>query len=180
MKLASTLLALLTGLVALHGPAYAQSRQPVTAERAAIETGRPAATSVRNFVFIARQASGWRQYTVRHAPLFKAGEALQFYAEPVNLGWSGGGQSYRFDMRVDLEIRTPEGQVVWGQKDYGHLSHTSPSVDPNTYVTGSVTVKGLPPGLYVLNVRFRDTRNNRSAETEMTFGITPEPRTVDA
>ncbi len=135
---------------------------------------------VRNFVFISRQAAGFRKYETRNAPLFKAGEAMQFYAEPVNIGWSGKGRSYRFEMRIDVEIRTPEGQVIWGQRDYGHLAHNAAAADPNTYITGSVAVKGLPAGLYVLSVRFRDPKNNLTAETESGFGIVEEPRRIDA
>lgn len=138
------------------------------------------AFGVRNFVFISRQASGFRRYETRERPLFKAGEAMQFYAEPVNIGWTSKGRTYRFEMRIDVEIRTLEGQVIWGQRDYGHLAHDAATADPNTYITGSVVVKGLPPGLYVLSVRFRDPMNNLTAETESGFGILEEPRRIDA
>lgn len=180
MQLKSILFALLAGLATVQGQALAQSLPAGPKQNTAIETLRSVQSGVRNFVFISRQASGWRQYAPRQTPLFKAGEALQFYAEPVNLGWSPRGQSYRFEMRVDVEIRTPEGQILWGQKDYGHLAHESPTADPNTYITGSVAVKGLAPGLYMLTVRFRDPLNNRTAEIEIAFGIVAEPRQIDA
>lgn len=170
-KLAPLLLLLALGVPAI--PALAQGTS-------AIEPGQSVTAGVRNFAFIASKASGWRQFAPRQAPVFKPGEALNFYAEPVNLGWSTREQGYRFDIRVDVEIRTPEGQIVWGQKDYGRLSHDSQTADPNTYITGSVAVTGLAPGLYVLAVRLRDPRNIRTAETEMAFAIMAERRLIDA
>ena len=177
----STLIALLAGLAVLTGCVGAQAATMSSGARPASAATRPQVTfGVRNFVFISRQASGFRKYETRGAPLFKTGEAMQFYAEPVNIGWSGKGRSYRFEMRIDVEIRTPEGQVIWGQRDYGHLAHDATNADPNTYITGSVAVKGLPAGLYVLSVRFRDPMNNLTAETETAFGIVQEPRRIDA
>jgi hypothetical protein len=179
MTFRSTLLALSSVIALMAG----------AAEASTVATGPPSASSsarapisfgVRNFVFISRQASGFRKYETRNQPLFKAGEALQFYAEPVNIGWSGRGRSYRFEMRIDVEIRSADGHVLWGRRDYGHLAHEAAVADPNTYITGSVTVKGLPPGLYVLSVRFRDPNNNLTAETETGFGIVEEPRRIDA
>ena len=179
MQLKTALFALIAALAILSGRALAEANAGPAPGTPAVAAPRPAASGVRNFIFISQQANGWRQYAPRQTPLFTAGEALQFYAEPVNLGWSPRGQAYRFEMRVDIEIRTPEGQVLWGQKDFGHLAHDSPMADPNTYITGSVAVQGLRPGLYVLGVRFRDPNNNLTAENDIAFGIVAAPRRID-
>lgn len=176
----STMIALLAGLLGvLIGCASTQAATMSTGA-SPNSTRTQISFGVRNFVFISRQASGWRKYETRGAPLFKAGEALQFYAEPVNIGWSGKGRSYRFEMRIDVEIRTPDGRVIWGQRDYGHLAQDASAADPNTYITGSVAVNGLPSGLYILSVRYRDPMNNLTTETETGFGIVEEPRRIDA
>ena len=136
---------------------------------------------MRNFVFITRQASGWRQYAARKAPLFKAGEPMQFYAEPVASRLERGKRS-RVQVRDAHRRRDPHprGPGLWGQKDFGRLARDSEAADPNTYITGAVAVQGLTPGLYVLAVRLRDPSNQRTAETEIAFGIVAEPRRIDA
>ena len=181
MHHAAFLVASICGLSALlPGPA---SAQPLPAARHASKLADArivTPSGVRNAVFIAHRASGWRQYTPRHVPLFKAGETLQFYAEPVNLGWSLQGTAFRFEVHVDVEIRSLEGQVLWGQKNFGRQTHESPAIDPNTYITGAVAVTGLQPGRYVLSIRLRDPSNGQIAETELPFGIVAEPRWIDA
>ncbi len=175
----SALLALLTCIVTVQAPALAGQDSTPAPNMAASEAGQPVAAGVRNFAFVAAQASGWRQFARREAPMFKTGEALHFYAEPVNLGWSLRNQGYRFEIHVDVEIRTLGGQVLWGKRDYGRLAHDSQKAEPHTYVTGTVAVAGLPPGLYILSVRFRDPLNNRVAESDTGFGIMDSPRQID-
>lgn len=171
----------LSALLALtsHMTALAQASTKASAPSRSLGELRSSG-AIQNFVFISRQADGWRQYAPRQTPVFRVGEALQFYAEPVNLGWSPKGASYRFDMRVDVEIRTADGTVVWGQRDYGQLSQERAEPDPNTFITGSIAIKGLAPGLYLLGARFRDPANGRTVETELAFAIAAESRAIDA
>lgn len=172
-----------TRLFALFAMLTATLLSPASANPArtpAQEPSRPAA-SVRNFVLITQQASGWRRYAARKAPVFKAGEPIQFYAEPVALGWSGAsGRGFKFELHIDAEIRTLDGRTVWGQRDFGRLARDSEAADPNTYITGAVAVQGLTPGVYVLAIRLRDPSNQRFAETETAFAILAEPRRIDA
>lgn len=168
---------LLLCLTALLAPMIAAAEASTSPPRA--ESTRSVA-AVRNFVLISQAASGWRQFLPRLAPVFKTGEAIQFYAEPVSLGWRSTASGFRFELHVDVEIRTTDGRMLWGQKDYGRLVRDSESADPNTYITGAVAVEGLQPGVYVLGIRLRDPSNRISAESETMFAILAEPRRIDA
>jgi len=179
MQARSLIVVVLTGLATMFGGAVSASSS-VADRTASLEAAQPSTPTIRNFAFIAHQATGFRQFAPRRAPIFEAGEALQFYAEPVNLGWTQAGRLFKFAMHVDIEIRSPEGNVLWGQRDYGRLQLESQVADTKTYITGAVTVEGLPPGLYVMTIRFRDPQNNRSAESDVAFAIKAEPRSIDA
>jgi hypothetical protein len=165
-----TILAVLLAALPIGAGSLANAASPAAAGLA----------SVRNFAFIASRPSGWRQIETIRTPLFKAGEAIQFYAEPVAIGWSGSGRSFRFALDVDLEIRSMDGRVLWGQKDFARLTRDTVAADPNTYITGALAVEGLAPGVYMLGIRMRDGSNRLTAEAQSAFAIVAEPRRIDA
>ena len=177
------LLALL-GAVLCSGAALAQSPDPQAAPQpsAQVSPDKIAPSKVfgvRNIAFVLEKPAGYGAYKKRPAPVFAPNELLQFYAEPVNLGWSSTGGSYRFNMIVDVEVRRPDGEILWGRRGMGHLLFESTQPRSDTFISGSVMIKNLPVGSYVLGVRFRDPANNKVVERDLAFDVA-KPKGQDA
>src|SRR5690606_22789623 len=72
----------------------------------------------RNAQFVT-EAVTYGIYTPRADAVFKAGESLLVYAEPVGYGFRDNGDgTYSFGVDIDLAIRDTAGGEVVNQKDF--------------------------------------------------------------
>lgn len=125
-----------------------------------------------NFVIVSDKVSGYGKFTARASKAFSQNEVLSFYAEPVNFGWSTVGDKHRFSVVMDVEIRKPDGEIVWGKKGVDKVSFDEPQPRTDCFLSGNVTFSKLSPGRYILGVRFRDAANDRILERDVEFEIT--------
>lgn len=99
----------------------------------AVETLRRALTllsakgplTLRRAQFITAPPKGFGIYQPRANNLFRTGEPLIIYVEPVGIGWRMADKVNRSLMVTDFEIRTADGKVLGGQKDFGRFEFAS-------------------------------------------------------
>jgi hypothetical protein len=96
-------------------------------ERATAELWLRLPFGARRNLLVSRKAEAFGDYEARPSSVFKPGEALITYVEPVGYGWVPVGTDlHRLGVTVDFEITTPAGKVLGGQNgflDYGLTSH---------------------------------------------------------
>lgn len=124
-----------------------------------------------NFAIVSEKATGYGKFTARQSSVFTQNEILNFYAEPVNFGWSAVGDKHRFSVVMDVEIRKPDGEIVWGKKGVDRVSFDEEKPRSDCFLAGNVSFSKLPPGKYILGVRFRDAANDRILERDVDFEI---------
>jgi hypothetical protein len=126
---------------------------------------------LRRVQFIKEPPRGFGVYQPRASNVFRPGEPLIVYVEPVGIGWKAEGGINRMLMVTDFDVRTRDGKILGGQKEFGKFEFNSrePQHEIMTHLT--ITVNGAPPASYVLTATYRDLISGKSATLELPFEI---------
>jgi hypothetical protein len=167
-----TLLLVLALLVAASA-SRAQSLQEIDRREAAVvEAWEKTPLTMRRVVFVAEPPAGFGQFVERKSNIFKPGEKLVAYAEPVGYGWKESGKgSFEFGFNVDFLVKTREGKVLAGQENFAKLTEMSRARNREFMVTLTMNVTGAPPGDYVLEYKLRDLASDKSTVIDLPFKI---------
>jgi hypothetical protein len=126
---------------------------------------------LRKVQFITEQPQGFGIYTPRSGNVFPSGDRLIVYAEPIGMTWKTDGPFNRASMATDFVVRTPEGKILGGQKEFGKFEFNSRDFNQEIHTHLTITLTGAPPGKYVLSVTYRDLIGGKTANLELPFEI---------
>ncbi|ABR60221.1 hypothetical protein GOC91_28115 [Sinorhizobium medicae] len=124
-------------------------------------------------VFVEAAPAGFAMYDPKPDPVFKGGETLVTYVEPVGLTWKEASDKGKLETRftVDFDILNPKGEVLASQKAFGDFTFKGYQRNQEIYATLRIDVAGAPSGDYVLRYRFNDINSGRSASVDQPFKI---------
>jgi hypothetical protein len=124
-------------------------------------------------VFVSAEPAGYAMYEPKQDSVFKPGETLLSYVEPVGLTWKDASAKGKLETRftVDLDIVNPKGEVLATRKAFGDFTFTGYLRNQEIYATLTVDVSGAPAGDYVLRFRFNDINSGKSASVDQRFKI---------
>lgn len=142
-----------------------------TARAGVVEALSKAPLGFRRILFVDGVPEGFADYKPKADSTFSADEPLIIYSEPIGVAWNKEGDEYSSKLVVDFEIRSPDGQVLAGQKGFGEfaLSAREPPLDFMTHIKLDVT--GAPPGSYILGLTVHDSNSGKSASKDLPFEI---------
>ncbi len=125
----------------------------------------------RRAVFTAGEPTGYGLYDLRETNVFKRSEPLIIYSEPMGYSYGRDGSLYVIDLGLDFVIKTPAGEAVASQENFGSL--TLRSRFPNKEFMAKVTYdfSGLPAGDYQVTTTARDKASGKSAEFTLPFTL---------
>jgi hypothetical protein len=151
----------------------AQSLQEIDRRYAAlVEAWEKTPLTVRRALFVADHPHGFGLYKERASNVFKPGEALVTYAEPVGFGAKDAGNGLlEFGFAVDFLIKSPDGQILTGQQDFARLTKQSHVRNLEFMLVLTLNVTGAPPGDYVVEYKLRDVSGDKSTSFEQPFKI---------
>ena len=170
MKYAITLLF----VAALYGgAAQAQSVEEIAKREAAvIEAWNATPLTVRRAIFVEAHPDVYGDYAERANNVFKKGDKLITYAEPVGYGWKDiGGGFYQFGFKVDFLVKTPDGKVIGGQEDFANLVMKSRAHLTDFMVVLNLNLGNTGPGDYVVEYKLRDVASSKSYTISQPFKI---------
>jgi hypothetical protein len=167
-------------LCTVTGALAAQATQAeVESAIAGIDRARAAVTDAlnkaplgfRRILFVKDIPEGFAAYQPRPDNSFKSDEPIIVYTEPIGVAWKKEGDEYSSKLVVDFEIRSPDGQVLAGQRGFGEfeLEAREPPLDYMSHIKLDVT--GAPEGSYILGITIHDTNSGKSASTDLPFEI---------
>lgn len=135
--------------------------------------------SIGKAVFVAAPPVGYAMYEPKQQPVFKPGEALVSYVEPVGLTWKPATVADKMETHftVDLDILSASGEVLANQKAFGDFTFTSFFRNQEIYATLTTDVSGAAAGDYVLRFHFNDLNSGKSASVDQKFSIAAAPPT---
>jgi hypothetical protein len=126
---------------------------------------------LRRVQFVAEPPQGFGLYKPRPDNVFRRGEPLIVYAEPVGLGWKQADGLNLAVVVTDFEIRTPDGKVLGGQRDFGRFNFSSHDRNQEIMTHLTITLSGAPAGTYVFAATYRDQMTGKSATLDLPFEI---------
>ncbi|MGU3496276.1 hypothetical protein ACLBXM_19725 [Xanthobacteraceae bacterium A53D] len=142
------------------------------AEQAVLDVWSRLPYQVRNVMFVSRKAESFGDFQKRPDAVFKRGEKLLTYLEPVGFGWKGIGEGhYEFGVVTDFEIINAKGRILGGQKAFQTVILKSHARNREFYVSLTMNISGAKPGDYVLAYTLHDVVNGGSARVEQPFTI---------
>lgn len=165
--LATTLLVLGTT------PVLAQSIEAVDAAEAAVfAVWDKTPLAFRTALFVT-DATSFGIYTPRPDSVFKQGEQLLVYAEPVGYGYKDNGDgTYGFGVNIDLAVKDKAGAVVAEQADFASAILASRARNREFIVSITLDLSGAPAGDYVLEYTARDIASEETGLISLPFTIT--------
>ncbi len=129
--------------------------------------------SIGKAVFISKEPAGYAMYEPKDGTIFKTGEAIVSYVEPVGLTWKQAAVKDKLETRftVDFDILNPAGKILAGQKAFGDFTFIGYLKNQEIYSTLTIDVSGAPAGDYVLRFHFNDINSGKTATIDQPFKI---------
>ena len=165
--------ALLVLALGAIGTAQAQTLAEIDKRDAAVdEAWNKTPLSVQHVVFVSQHPDGYGQYVPRADNVFKPGEKLVTYAEPVGYAWKdvGNGQ-YQFGFNVDFVIKTADGKVLAEKPNFAKVVESSRAHNREFNMTLTMGVDGASPGDYVIEYKLHDLGSDKVATFDQPFKI---------
>jgi hypothetical protein len=160
-------------LIASSSAGYPQTLQEIDKRDAAVmEAWAATPLALRRAVFVSEHPAGFGQYVERPNNVFKQGEKLVTYAEPVGYGWKDlGNGAYEFGFKVDFLVKSPDGKILAGQEDFADLTEKSHARNREFMVVLTMNLTGAPAGDYVIEYKLRDIASSKTVNFSQPFKI---------
>jgi hypothetical protein len=160
-------------LLAAAGSARAQTLQDVDKQEAALEAvWEKTPLTVRQAFFVTEHPSGFGEYTERSSHVFKPGEPLTAYVEPVGYGWKDDGNgTFDFGLSVDFLIKNKSGNIVAGKENFLHMAQHSHAKNKELMLTLNLNLNGAPAGDYTVEYKLHDLVTEKTATVDLPFTI---------
>ena len=123
-------------------------------------------------VFVTTKPEIYGGYEERKSNVFKPGEPLLTYVEPVGYTWKPNGSGeFQFGVVVDFLVKTPEGKILGGKEKLLTFAQKSRNRVQELMVNISLSVSGAPAGGYVVAYTIRDLYSSKVSTFEQPFRI---------
>jgi hypothetical protein len=167
------MIAVLLAVSVFYGVAQAQTLEEIDKREAAVlEAWNATPLTIRRAIFVDGHPDGFGQYVQRANNVFKSGEKLVTYAEPVGYGWKDiGGGVYQFGFKVDFLVKTADGKVMGGQEDFADIALKSHARNREFDVLLNLNLSDIEPGDYVIEYKLRDIASSKSVSFSQPFKI---------
>jgi len=125
----------------------------------------------RKSIFVSGSPDGFGIYDPRPDNVFKPGEKLIIYVEPVGFAWQAKEGLNHAQLVVDLIMKDGEGNVVAQQQGFGTFTFDSREQNTETMTVVTIDFGEAPAGKYTAELKFNDTVGDKSASVELPFEI---------
>lgn len=117
-----------------------------------------------NVHLVAAPPAGYGQYLPRVDNVYRPGEPLILYLEPVGfkVKYDADQGSYTYRLAADFNLVDAWGMVVGGRRGFGRFEDTTRHFPDRIPLTFTYSLAGLPPGSYRVETILRDLLGKRS------------------
>lgn len=145
-----------------------------TIRKATLKVWQDGPLIFRKAIFVTKAPEGFGIYDPRSGAVFKPGEKLVIYVEPVGFTWKEQNGLNQAQLVADLVLKDGEGTIVGQQEGFG--TFTFDSRDENMEVMTALTIDftEAPAGKYAAELKFTDKLGDKSASFELPFEIEGE------
>jgi len=160
-------------LIALSQSAHADPLEALNkAEIKAYEAWGKLPLTERVVTFITGPSQGYGMYQDKQSSIFKVGEKIITYVEPIGYGWKElPGSMYEMNFVSDLLFKTDSGEVVTDQKGFAKNILQSHNANTEFSMDFTLTLTGVPAGKYVLQYTIHDMSGDQTSVVEQDVTI---------
>jgi hypothetical protein len=142
-----------------------------TLQQAVVDAWTEMPLTVRQVMFVTEKPQILGAYSERPTNVFKAGEKLLTYIEPVGYTWKSQGDMFNFGVSVDFVIKNADGKILGGQENFAKLSLASRTKLQEFMVNLTMSLDGIVPGKYILEYKLHDLGSEKTVVVDQPFGI---------
>jgi hypothetical protein len=126
---------------------------------------------VRRAVFVTEKPQIIGAWSERPSNVFKAGDPMITYVEPVGYTWKRRGDLFDFGLTADVVIKSSDGKILGGQENFAHVSFSNRIKLQEFMLNLTMSAGGLVPGKYVLEYKLHDQGSDKVATFAQQFTI---------
>jgi hypothetical protein len=144
----------------------------ISALDAAVETlWQKSPLQFRKVLFV-DSAEGYGVYAERGSSVFKKGEPLLVYAEPVGFAYGKNALgNTEITLPVDFELQDNEGKTIYQKDDFVTVSLPVRYHNREFNMTITVRLSGLSAGEYMAKFHVHDKYSDKSGDFSLPFSI---------
>ncbi len=126
----------------------------------------------RRAVFVTAKPELYGAYEERKSNVFKPGEPLLTYVEPIGYTWKPvGNGEFQFGVVVDFVVKTKDGEILGGKEKLLTFVQKSRHKVQELMLNIALNVNGAPAGDYVVAYTIRDINGAKASTFEQPFKI---------
>ena len=113
--------------------------------------------TIAKSVLISGEPAGFGMFKRKKNNIYRAGETVIIYVEPVGYHFRKVGNSYRFGLTADFAIQSEDGTILGGKNNFGSWGYSTtgrPLFD--FYMVLTYNFNGIEPGRYVVLTTLHD------------------------
>ncbi|MBJ7450088.1 MAG: hypothetical protein JHC93_07015 [Parachlamydiales bacterium] len=117
--------------------------------------------ALENFQLVKEPSTAYGVYQTRESNVFKTGDTIYIYCEPIGYTIKEEGENYNFKLTTDFSISDDKNNVLARQEDFANFGLDSH--EPNTELMLNINYKftGAEPGTYFLQTTVRDQYSDK-------------------
>lgn len=144
----------------------------VKAQNAAYEAWAKVPLTEQKVAFISGPSEGYGMYTERDGNVFKPGEPIITYVEPIGFGWKELPKDmYEINLVVDFAVATEDGTIIGGQKGFSKTVFQSHVANTELKLDLTLNLSNAPAGKYTVTYTIHDMSADQSSSFDQTFEI---------
>lgn len=169
--------AVLTSLLCLSQTAYAGPMDELTdAEQKTYDAWQKLPLTERTIVFITAPSSGFGMYSEKTSHVFKPGEKIITYVEPIGYGWNElPGGIFELNFVSDVALTAENGDIVTNQKAFSKNVLQSHNANMEFSMDFTLTLSGVPAGKYTLEYTIHDMSGKQVSTFDQEIEIAAGP-----
>ncbi|TWF54643.1 hypothetical protein [Neorhizobium alkalisoli] len=126
----------------------------------------------RKIAFITESSRGYGLYVEKQDNVFRKGEKLITYVEPIGYGWKNlPGRKFETNFVVDMAIKDNKGEVIADQKGFMKNVMQSHNASMEFSMDFTLTLTGMPAGKYLLTYTIHDISSGQDSSFDQDFSI---------
>lgn len=122
-------------------------------------------------MFVEKRPTAYGAYNRRANPVFKPGEDMIVYMEMAGYEYGRDGDFFVIDMSADVEVKTAEGKVLGGQKNFKQMGVRSRIPIREFFEVVVYQFEGLAKGSYIASTTITDKTSGEEAVFDLPFQI---------
>ncbi len=122
-------------------------------------------------LFVVGDPQGYGMYNPRENNVFKSGEPMVVYVEPLGFGHKLVNGIQQIVLDVDLILTDRKGKELLSREGFGKFELNSRKKNREFFMKLTLNLKGAPPGDYILVMPIRDRVRNMKATVTLPFSI---------